>query len=384
MSERTPPPSPRKVISPSTTPRKLKAFGFTRVGFGSAEETLEELIAEHPFLYRVHHDMSFTKFHSASGFTAGLYKDESITSALTQYQTRSSDRHRHEADVSAEVRGVLLPSPFVSVSLSLPYALRRAERLHTNKCQGVKITVINARSVSEDAFIALDTCSSAIRNGLKEGYKWYYDYANAFQEVLVPVNIPSSAIYASVSWVDIEGDGYLPRWFVTCGDNPIPLSRLVYESHQIQNFFADVRRRFNTGIDETIAKSDSCRFAFYLLDHWLRGYGIELGEGEYVDNTLTHVAVLAYEILRWPTLPFEGSRAVRCKAESWNVESLNQSIKSRVCTELRRRWGIRRRLTLKARLKEIEREQESIRGELSGMRHRRTSSRRKGKKVRKV
>ncbi|TDL21271.1 hypothetical protein BD410DRAFT_310890 [Rickenella mellea] len=301
-----------------------------------------------------------------TGFTAGMYKNEDIIQALELFRDR--DEGTLVQDVLNEVGEVGTPSPFVSTTLCLPYALWKAERLQRGQPNDrVRIAVIRTAAVSRDSFIALKLLPRSVRPH-DEDWERCYNYANSFQEVLVPIQIGPSSIVGSILWEGVQ-DMMLPRWFLTGDPDSEPLSRTNYGGYRIQRFFEDVRRRFDSeAVSCDDAKSDARRLAFFLVDSWLSEcLNSTANKEEFMSQTAETVTALAYDIVRWPSLEFKGRYSVDCTARSWSLPAIESSLTDEVISHLTIRWNEFRTLALRKELRDFVDRGRSILQELNDL-----------------
>ncbi|KAI0319892.1 hypothetical protein OF83DRAFT_716147 [Amylostereum chailletii] len=250
-----------------------------------SNEPFGSLVRRNRFLFRVQDDNSQAK-HDTNGFVAGgnIPQDGNLTNAAIKHldqNTRSS------------------PSPFISLSFNLAWAIQDAHRRqHSDRAHpNTRIAVVDGLALLHKvhAQLGVSIVDVAKANGAKacsrKRLQQLRDFADVAQEVLVLGKVPASAIIGVVPWEDVVRAS--PSWF--------------FKENKIQGgskIKGGVRRRMNTvfvkarqDVVDAVAVEESVDFAAVLL-------GMEDG-----DSTDT-LEELAFYIYWWP-LPTERRKAAR-------------------------------------------------------------------------
>ncbi|TDL22751.1 hypothetical protein BD410DRAFT_195961 [Rickenella mellea] len=223
-----------------THPPRLLAYGFQFGPNSPPIENIETVTSEHIFLFRVHHPQSHVQYDERFGFVAGKYKyGYTMGQAQLDYMSIVQDRPRFSDLVRRHVLNEG-NTPFVSTTFNLAWALARAASICQKRrvnARDVLIAVIHAAFISRGSFFALEFLHDEQQMDSDKVRRW----ANADQEVLVPLHITASAIAACVSQEALELNMYaIPRWFLT------EHGTLDNQNLTSREFMARARQRFTT------------------------------------------------------------------------------------------------------------------------------------------
>ncbi|TDL21272.1 hypothetical protein BD410DRAFT_310888 [Rickenella mellea] len=312
-----------------TPPNTLLAFGFRAGANNSPIENLESITTEHSLIFRVHHVKSHVRFVEGRGFMAGRYQEgQSAVEARADYDVIAQDHSQHS---NAVYRHLLNKgnTPFVSATFSLAWIVSRSSQLWKRGDRDVLIAVIDAKQVSATSFFALQHIHDSREKNAQGARYW----ANAAQEVLVPVCIPNSAILACVPWEELARNIHsFPRWFKTV-DGEIDGHKKYVTSRE---FTRKARNRFTVqSITPDQAISDAVQFAFAMLDPWMKKHSVLSTDSLTSTNSLPRVFHLvlgmANDVVRWPGLEYDRGY---CFAQSWDWAVIQDKVFSTVLTEL--------------------------------------------------
>ncbi|TDL21276.1 hypothetical protein BD410DRAFT_790048 [Rickenella mellea] len=292
-------------------PEKLLAFGFRNGPTSCPVESFQSVVSKHHFLFRVHHEKSHVHYTQDSGFTAHRYRSGwTAVRANMEYATIARDH----AILAQAVYGHLCNdtgSPFISTTFNLPWTLLRADLLGSRGEADVEIVIIDGTKISSRSFFALEKLYDSNRQYSIRVCR----EANAAQEVLVPVQIPSAAVISRAPWkILAEHMCMLPRWFL------VSPSQIEGRNVEISSrrFMARARVRFtDQKVSRYEAIVDAVTFTCVLLQSWLRLQDIFPWKPSKETRTRISpmISALAFEIVRWPGLL---SHSERCSAEEWD------------------------------------------------------------------